>query len=417
MIRYFFLIGLFFLSLSANAARVVRLVVSPVQIDQSLRALSSLCNGSQKVFVENPSYSGSEPKVLQVTSGSSSPQVFGSRRVAFWCSDNFRGTYANAVSFVVGGDFGAIGLSVGNQRDRFIDIDPVAGGAVTTSVALADGGFIDFEPQAFGFEVLGDYGVPAYPSTSYVSRATIYGVVVSGKLYVDLQKAQGLSGCGVNDLIPACQPSISRASYASIVSDVFNTSKQNVNASLGVGTSQDQLTLCRFSKYFGLERAVDEYFLRATSGSDGYFGGSTGSASADLYASANSGLNEFNLVEVNDASSFDACISRVGYAIGVMPMTRFPMIRPDSGSQLIVWRYVKLNDVAIFDGLNGDAKSARDGRYDFWFYGSKFSSTILGGMVINAIDSELANLPLARGFLPSANVFDRAHNFAPVMRN
>ncbi|MFX4865059.1 hypothetical protein ABTB62_19960, partial [Acinetobacter baumannii] len=71
------------------------------------------------------------------------------------------------------------------------------------------------------------------------------GVAVSPDLYTALQAAQGLTGCGVDSLTQACQPTITKAQYTSIVSDSFNTAKQDINATLGVGNAGDKLTVCR----------------------------------------------------------------------------------------------------------------------------------------------------------------------------
>lgn len=415
MIKYFLSIGLLLSSLPTCAEGVARLVVSHAQFGQISQALSSMCGGlnNKKSYVGN----GGVVQRIDINAGNSE-LINAAGQVAVWCSGNFSNTWLNVISFSLGGDFGAVGLSVGNQRTKYIDIDTRTGELKGTSSALADGGFVDFDLPAFDFGVLEDYGLSVYPSSSYVSYATVYGVAVSGKLYVDLQKAQGLSGCGVNDVSLSCQPSISKAVYASIISSAFNTAKQDVNATLGVGAKGDKLTLCRFNKYHGSERAVNEYFLRAASGSDGHFSGAIDSADSETYASIKSGLSTFDLTEVDDIQSFDSCVKgRGGYAIGVMPMRRYPTIVSGSGEVDNVWRYVKLNNVEIFDRLGSSTKAALEGRYDFWFYGSKFSASPIGESVINAIDGTLASRPLGVGVFGSGQAFDRASNFHPVLRN
>jgi len=107
-----------------------------------------------------------------------------------------------------------------------------------------------------------------------------FGVAVSQKLYLALQTKQGLTGCDAADKIDtaACQPSISRADYASLVS---KGGKIKTLADLtGDATLTAPLILARRDDYSGTQAASNMFFVNGQCGGNYEQGGSDAKAAA-----------------------------------------------------------------------------------------------------------------------------------------
>lgn len=361
------------------------------------------------------------------------------------CSQNFTGlsnaggVAVDAVAFnVSGGSFTAVSGSAGNATFAFV---PTTGGTATagsgnlagfnlqTGVAASltgqksVGGFLDIEPTAFPDAELTNAGVSASTlaaKTSAANFSQVFGVAVSNDLYKALQRAQGITAAtsAQDDRLPQFQPTISRAQYASIAYEAFNSAKQDVGATLGLlaADSADAngnrlLTLCRRASTSGTQASSNQFFLGTFTGSDGINGGALNPATATDYAIANSGLTTFDLKEGAGTSNARDCLNADGYGIGVLSLENNPAVATTTG-ELGGYRFVKLNGVAAYDGV-GSVDSAKNGSYEFWFQSQKFANNATGAAVLNAIDTELTVLTGVTGLFPIADSqFTRGGNNA-----
>lgn len=318
----------------------------------------------------------------------------GTNQFAVRCSTNFAGIPGvNAVSFnVAGGSFTAVTTSAGTDTANFINpIASTPSSIVFTGARKSEGGFLDIDGSAFSPADLAAAGLEESPATEVASFGQVFGVAVSPALYTALQTAQGLTGCGIDSLTPACQPSITRAQYTAIASVAFNTAKQNVNAILGVGSEGDRLTLCRRASTSGTQASSNAYFLNGFVGSDGANGGALGEASAADYAVESTGNNAFDVKEGPGTGDARVCLSDAGFRLGVLSLENAPDLTTRSGGQRAdrKWRFVKINGVNAWGAGTNHTATAKNGSYDFWFVSHKYGHTTNGTTVVNAIDAEL----------------------------
>lgn len=335
------------------------------------------------------------------------------------CSKDFSGLPGiNAVSFnVAGGSFTAVTTSVGNATDVFLDVADTTG-ATKTAPRKSDGGFLDIDAAAFPASEYAAYGITAAPATQAASFSQVFGVAVSPDLYTALQAAQGITP-NVDAIDAANQPSITKAQYASIVSDAYNTSKDNINAILGVGNAGDLLTVCRRVSTSGTQASSNQFFLNSYVGGDGPAAGALAPADALTYASANSGLTSFDVQEGAGTGNARACLSNAGYAVGVLSMENYPDLTTKAGGQGAdrKWRFVKINGVAAFNSATKSTDTAKAGQYEFWFTSQKFGATANGQAVVNAIDAKLGTVDLPGLFGNSLSQAQRASNTSPIYFN
>jgi hypothetical protein len=312
------------------------------------------------------------------------------------CSVDFTGlTGINAVSISVsGGSFSAVTTSVGSVTEAFVDVSDNSGNTLTAP-RQSEGGFLDIDGAAWSPTVLAANGVSGSPATTPAKYAQVFGVAVSPDLYTALQAAQGLTGCGIDSVAPACQPTISKAQYVSIANETFNTAKQNINAILGVGAEGDKLTLCRRVATSGTQASSDQYFLNSFVGGDGAAGGALVPADEATYGAA-SGLPSYEVKEGSGTSNVRTCLSAPGYALGVTSLENVPDLTTRSGGQRAdrKYRYVKINGVHAYDTANNSTATAKSGAYDFWFQSHKFAITDNGAAVLNALDDLLGTINL-----------------------
>ena len=365
------------------------------------------------------------------------------------CSQNFTGlsnaggVAVDAVAFnVSGGSFTAVSGSAGNASFNFV---PTTGGTATAGTGnlvginlqtgvtasltgqKSVGGFLDIEPTAFPDSELATAGVSASSLSAKTSPANfsqVFGVAVSNDLYKALQAAQGITAATAtqDDRLPQFQPTISRAQYASIAAETFNSAKEDPAALLGLlaadavdaGGNARLVTLCRRASTSGTQAASNQFFLGTFTGADGSNGGATNPANATDYAVANSESTTFDLKEGAGTSNARDCLNADGYGIGVLSLENNPAVAITTG-ELGGYRYVKLGGVAAFDGTSNTA-SAKDGTYEFWFQSQKFANNATGAAVMNAIDAELTVLTGVTGLFPNAdNLFTRNGNNANVI--
>lgn len=342
------------------------------------------------------------------------------------CSVDFTGLPGvNAVAISVnGGSFTAVTTSVGNASETFVNVADNTGNTLTAP-RQSEGGFLDIDAAAFPTSEYATFGVTSAPATQPAAFSQVFGVAVSPDLYTALQTAQGLpASCGIDSLTAACQPSITKAQYTTIVNDTFNTAKQDVNAILGVGAAGDKLTVCRRVSTSGTQASSNQYFLNSFVGGDGSAAGALSPADQATYG-AGSGLDSYEVQEGSGTGNTRACLSTVGtaakpfYALGVLSLENYPdlttrtPVRADRK-----FRYVKINGVAAYDGNEAtpgkSTASAKAGKYDFWFTSQKFASTANGQAVVDAIDAKLGTVDLNGLFGNGLSAAKRASNTSPV---
>lgn len=334
------------------------------------------------------------------------------------CSKDFSGLVGiDAVSFnVAGGSFTAVTTSVGNATDVFVDVTDTTGKTLTAA-RKSEGGFLDIDAAAFPASEYTAYGITAAPSTQPAAFSQVFGVAVSPDLYTALQTAQGITA-NVDAVDAASQPSITKAQYTSIVNDTFNTAKQDIHATLGVGVAGDKLTVCRRVSTSGTQASSNQFFLNTFVGGDGAAAGALGVADAATYGPL-SGLTSYEVQEGAGTGNARTCLSNPGYAVGVLSLENYPDMTTRVGGQRAdrKFRFVKINGVAAFNSATKSTDTAKAGQYEFWFTSQKFGATANGQAVVNAIDAKLGTVDLPGLFGNSLSQAQRASNTSPIYFN
>lgn len=372
-----------------------------------VKALKGLCGGTFTVYKE-------------ATGNTSLGNFFTAK-----CSQNFAnipGT--DAVAFnVSGGSYSAVQNSTLGTGTKFVQAlsgTPVAGagalaginvvaGITATGTIKSQGGFMDVEPAAFDSSLLDPFG-GVEGLADKVAGASFYqafGVAVSRDLYAALQTKQGLTaaGCTADTLTPACQPTVSRAQYASIASISTNSAKLDINSLFGVPAGK--LTLCRRVSTSGTQAASNQFFLNNLTG-NGPNAGAEFPADAATYGPGV--LATFEVKEGSGTSNARDCLNATGYGIGVLSLENVPAASTG-------YRFVKLNRVEGFDAANSSQATGINGEYEFAFQSFKFTAGGAGtSAVIDAIDAELTILGATNGLWGAGeSQFGRNGNNANVI--
>lgn len=336
------------------------------------------------------------------------------------CSTSFSGLPGiDAVSFSVGGgSFTALSSSAGSESVNFLNVSDVSG-ATKTGLRKSEGGFLDIDGTAFPIDVLINAGLTQAPATTSATFSQVFGVAVSPALYTALQAAQGLSGCGIDSVTPACQPNITKTQYASIVlgGGVLNTAKLDIQATLNVGAAGDMVTVCRRVSTSGTQASSNQFFLNAFIGSDGATGGAMEPADAANYSAENSGLTSYDVQEGSGTGNARTCLSGNGYALGVLSLENAPDLTNRSGGQRAdrKWRYVKINGAHAYEPAVNSTATAKAGQYEFWFTSHKYGHTSNGIAVVDAIDAQLGNGVNLPGLFDNASsAAKRDSNVSPI---
>lgn len=331
------------------------------------------------------------------------------------CSVDFTGLPGvNAVSFnVAGGSFTAVTTSIGTDTAQFVDVSDNSG-ATLTAARKSEGGFLDIDAAAFPASEYAAYGITSAPATQPATFSQVFGVAVSPSLYLALQSAQGITP-NLDNTAAAGQPSITKAQYASIVNDSFNTAKQDISAILGVGAAGDKLTVCRRVSTSGTQASSNQFFLNYFVGGDGVAAGALAPADQATYG-AGSGLDSYEVLEGSGTGNARTCLSGTGYAIGVLSLENYPDATNRSGGQRAdrKFRYVKINGVAAYNGATKSTDTAKAGQYEFWFTSQKFGATTNGQAVVDAIDAKLSTVDLNGLFGNDLSPAKRTSNTSPV---
>ncbi len=350
------------------------------------------------------------------------------------CSKDFSGLAGtNAVALNVdGGSFTAVEASTGGVGVKFV---PTTGGtaAVGTSnlagfalqngvtaagTIVSEGGFMDIEPAAFGPALIDGFGgvdglAPNLASSTFNQA---FGVAVSKKLYQDMQAAQGINATtcatGADERAPACQPTISRAQYATIVATDFNEPKSAGAAFLG--SAAGKLTVCRRVATSGTQAASNQYFLNnLTGGTPGVTGLTAAADSAAYPLTGVDALATYGVSESATTGLARTCLASTTAAnIGVLSLENTPAVTDN-------YRFVKISRVEGFDvtGTNRSKATAKTGEYDFVFNSMKYTAAGAGSSdVIEAIDGKLNDLTTNNGLFGSTeSTYNRNGNNANVI--
>ena len=168
--------------------------------------------------------------------------------------------------------YNALGVNTGGLN--FIDLTQCSTGANPTchyikpdftngAAVIPDAGVTDVETNIWrGRGQFPFAGAPTSGPSTIKSKfaAQGFGVAVTEKLYDALQTAQGLSGCSGNYAAGACQPSISKAQYTSIVAQAGSTHTDwsPILGTIGIGKP---VNLCRRVSTSGTQASSDVAFL------------------------------------------------------------------------------------------------------------------------------------------------------------
>jgi hypothetical protein len=238
-------------------------------------------------------------------------------------------------------------------------------GAVTTAAsantefALSEGGHMDVEgkffPTASALEAAGLVDPSAYVSAGF-SQA--FGVAVSKDLYEALQAAQAASlpGCAIGATNVACQPSLTRGQIsAAIGSDTSSTGPKSKGANLFGLTTNVKLTYAKRPPTSGTQQSAQLYFLDYD-----------GSGKQTVVASGATVTTKYlasELASSGNIRSFLTAGTATDYRFGILSAENNPIGGSDT------YRFVKLNGVAVTEGVAGASNTATaiKGDYDFVF--------------------------------------------------
>ena len=245
-----------------------------------------------------------------------------------------------------------IGAGVKHVQNNQIDFSAVASDASTVVSTFfrkqTAGGFLDVEPRLFD-DLVSNPALAALSvsySTAPVAAGQSFGVAVSPSLYAALQVAQGIA-CTAGDYSVACQPSISKGQYASIVAQA-NAGFIADWSVLGL-TDAQPVNLCRRVATSGTQAASNAFFL----------GKGCSSAAFEPSGAGDQVVGVFNIVENSGSSNVATCLSNASnFAIGV--------ISAENALATTTWKFVKLDGVAVWDGVKA-RQNTIDQKYGFAF--------------------------------------------------
>lgn len=239
-----------------------------------------------------------------------------------------------------------------------------------TVPALAHAGFSDVEPPLLQALINGGSSL----DTSILDAAgfvqNIFAVGVNKKLYLALQKAQGLvaANATVIDESPAAQPSIPKSFISGALTGQLlgssATSKKGWNllipASVDSNINNKRINVCRRTPGSGTQAASNLYFANnPCGGSANQYTPTTGTTSATLAV-----LGGITTLQNSSTQNVENCLGAVdaladstggGYAFGVLGRENNPLANGGDKN----YRYVKLS------GATPTRAALISGEYDF----------------------------------------------------
>lgn len=239
----------------------------------------------------------------------------------------------------------------------------------STKTGLAHAGFSDVEPALLQEVINGGSGldVTGLDAAGFVQN--IFAIGVNKKLYLALQKAQGLvaSNATVIDESAAAQPSVPKSFIAGALTGQLlgssAASKKGWNllipASVDSNINNKRINVCRRTPGSGTQAASNLYFANNPCGGGSQYTPSAGTTSATLAVTGS-----LTTLQNSSTGGVETCLGNVealadstggGYAFGVLGRENNPLANGgDKG-----YRYVKLS------GATPSRAGLIAGDYDF----------------------------------------------------
>ena len=242
-----------------------------------------------------------------------------------------------------------------------------------TNTGLAHGGFSDVEPPLLQATINGGGNLDTSGLDAAGFVQNIFAVAVNKKLYLALQKAQGLVAAGATDIdeSAAAQPSVPKTFIAGALTGQINgssTSKKGWNllipASVDSNINNKRVNVCRRTPGSGTQAASNLYFANnPCGGSANQYTPVAGTTSA-----VPSVLGSVTVQQGSSTGVVETCLGSVealadgtggGYGFGVLGRENNPQALVNGVPSEKGYRYVKLS------GATPSRASLIAGDYDF----------------------------------------------------
>lgn len=270
-------------------------------------------------------------------------------------------TYSSA-SVAAGQGFGALSFLPAGSLHRCGQA-ATGGYSVNAELATSDGGFMDVEGQFFPTTAVlerEDIGLIDRGAYVLAGFSQVFGVAVNKNLYEALQSLQYGSACTVGNTSTACQPSVTRADIAALISaDVSSTGPKSQGAAI-FGLGNVKLTYCMRPQTSGAQQATQLHFLDY----DGI--GKQGIVANNAIVGT-----KYKAIENAATGDVKTCLNTTAvtdFRFGILSSENNPIRGSDT------YRFVKLNDVSLSQReigsmATGDSQTttAIVGKYDFVF--------------------------------------------------
>lgn len=243
-----------------------------------------------------------------------------------------------------------------------------------TTTAKAHAGFSDVEPSLLQATINGGTNLDTSGLDAAGFVQNIFAVAVNKKLYLALQKAQGLVPAGATaiDESAAAQPSIPKTFIAGALTGQLlgssATSKKGWNllvpASVDSNINNKRINVCRRTPGSGTQAASNLFFANnPCGGSANQYTPTAGTTSATLAV-----LGSLTTLQNSSSGTVETCLKTVddladstggGYAFGVLGRENNPTPTVNGVQQDKQYRYVKLS------GATPSRAALISGEYDF----------------------------------------------------
>ena len=197
---------------------------------------------------------------------------------------------------------------------------------------------------------------------SYYSRSALvsvknglqgFGVAANPAAYTALQRQNAdegsLSAACIGDPSIACQPSIRKTDYASLISAEGSIKNALTLFNNAPGVVADEITVCRRTDVSGTQASSNTYFLNNVCGTLGYQGAYNPLGAADSAPGTivwNEGSGTGNAKACLNATVASGASTAVGYRLGILSLENVA-----AGAD--IWKFVKVDGVSPNNTYNG----------------------------------------------------------------
>lgn len=241
-----------------------------------------------------------------------------------------------------------------------------------TTAALAHGGFSDVEPPLLQEIVNGGTGLDTSGLDAAGFVQNIFAIAVNKKLYLALQKAQGLvpSSATTIDESAAAQPSVPKTFIAGALTGQILGSSSNkkgwnllIPATVDSNINAKRVNVCRRTPGSGTQAASNLYFANNPCGGANQYTPTAGSTTATLAVTGS-----LTTLQNSSTGAVENCLGTVenladstggGYAFGVLGRENNPQAVVNGVPSEKGYRYVKLS------GATPSRAGLISGEYDF----------------------------------------------------